>query len=56
MPNMNPDGTRRGNLRANALGVNLNREWARRSAGKVRVLAVAQAMERLGVHSLMCMG
>ena len=51
VPNMNPDGTRRGNLRANALGVNLNREWAAPSAGKSpEVLAVAQAMERLGVH------
>ncbi len=27
-PNMNPDGARRGNLRANAAGANLNREWA----------------------------
>lgn len=28
MPNMNPDGAVRGNLRCNATGVNLNREWA----------------------------
>lgn len=27
VPNMNPDGTYLGNLRTNALGVNLNREW-----------------------------
>ena len=27
MPNMNPDGSRRGHLRTNAAGVNLNRVW-----------------------------
>jgi murein tripeptide amidase MpaA len=27
VPNMNPDGSARGNLRANAAGANLNREW-----------------------------
>jgi murein tripeptide amidase MpaA len=27
VPNMNPDGSIRGNLRANAAGANLNREW-----------------------------
>jgi murein tripeptide amidase MpaA len=27
VPNMNPDGARRGNTRTNALGANLNREW-----------------------------
>lgn len=28
VPNMNPDGSYLGNLRTNALGINLNREWA----------------------------
>ncbi|MBV7256364.1 hypothetical protein KCG44_06140 [Pacificimonas sp. WHA3] len=28
VPNMNPDGSRRGNLRVNGAGANLNREWA----------------------------
>lgn len=28
VPHMNPDGGRRGNLRVNAAGANLNREWA----------------------------
>lgn len=27
VPNMNPDGSRRGHLRTNAVGKNLNREW-----------------------------
>jgi len=27
VPNMNPDGSRRGHLRTNAAGINLNREW-----------------------------
>jgi murein tripeptide amidase MpaA len=27
VPNMNPDGSRRGHLRTNASGANLNREW-----------------------------
>jgi murein tripeptide amidase MpaA len=29
LPNMNPDGSRRGHLRTNAAGINLNREWAK---------------------------
>ncbi|MEC7289757.1 MAG: M14-type cytosolic carboxypeptidase, partial [Pseudomonadota bacterium] len=32
VPNCNPDGSRRGHLRTNAKGVNLNREWAEPTA------------------------
>ncbi len=31
VPNMNPDGSRRGHLRTNAAGANLNREWDKAS-------------------------
>ncbi len=31
IPNMNPDGSRRGNLRTNYAGANLNREWNKAS-------------------------
>ena len=34
VPNMNPDGSRRGHLRTNAAGVNLNREWQAPSLDK----------------------
>ncbi len=34
VPNMNPDGSRRGHLRTNALGRNLNREWEKPSMKK----------------------
>jgi murein tripeptide amidase MpaA len=34
VPNMNPDGSRRGHLRTNAVGVNLNREWEKPSLAK----------------------
>jgi murein tripeptide amidase MpaA len=51
VPNMNPDGSARGHLRTNALGVNLNREWADPSAGRSpEVLAVRNAMDATGVH------
>ena len=32
VPNMNPDGSRRGHLRTNAVGANLNREWDKADA------------------------
>ncbi|MEO1220577.1 MAG: M14-type cytosolic carboxypeptidase, partial [Pseudomonadota bacterium] len=34
VPNCNPDGSRRGHLRTNAIGTNLNREWENPSAEK----------------------
>jgi murein tripeptide amidase MpaA len=51
VPNMNPDGSCRGHLRTNAVGVNLNREWANPSVGKSpEVLCVRNEMDRTGVH------
>ena len=48
--NMNPDGTRRGHLRTNAAGVNLNREWHAPSAERSpEVLCVRGAMDETGV-------
>ncbi|MBW0007499.1 MAG: hypothetical protein JO335_07275 [Sphingomonas sp.] len=47
VPNMNPDGSRRGHLRTNAVGVNLNREWHAPSAEKSpEVLSVRNAMDQ----------
>ena len=46
VPNMNPDGSRRGHLRTNAAGVNLNREWHAPSAERSpEVLYVRGAMD-----------
>jgi len=46
VPNMNPDGSRRGHLRPNAVGTNLNREWHAPSAEKSpEVLCVRNAMD-----------
>jgi murein tripeptide amidase MpaA len=50
VPNMNPDGTRRGHLRTNAAGVNLNREWHAPSADRSpEVLCVLKRMDETGV-------
>lgn len=50
VPNMNPDGAVRGNLRTNAAGVNLNREWATPSlARSPEVFWVRQRMLETGV-------
>ncbi len=49
VPNMNPDGAVRGNLRTNAAGRNLNREWrAPDPAASPEVFAVRAEMERTG--------
>jgi murein tripeptide amidase MpaA len=48
VPNMNPDGSRRGHLRTNAVGANLNREWHAPSAEKSpEVLCVRNAMDEV---------
>jgi len=50
VPNMNPDGSFRGHLRTNALGVNLNREWHAPSATRSpEVLCVRNRMDETGV-------
>ncbi len=50
VPNMNPDGSRRGNLRTNAAGANLNREWQSPTMEQSpEVFLVRQAMETLGL-------
>ena len=50
VPNMNPDGAVRGNLRTNAGGANLNREWAAPSLEKSpEVFLVRQKMLEVGV-------
>ncbi|SFF94929.1 Murein tripeptide amidase MpaA [Novosphingobium sp. CF614] len=50
VPNANPDGSRRGHLRTNAAGVNLNREWHGPSLDKSpEVLAIRDAMDASGV-------
>lgn len=54
VPNCNPDGSRRGHLRTNAAGVNLNREWHEPSAEKSpEVLAIRNAMDETGVDFAM---
>ena len=54
VPNCNPDGSRRGHLRTNAVGTNLNREWAEPSAEKSpEVLAIRARMDETGVDYAM---
>src|SRR6201997_5369668 len=49
VPNMNPDGSVRGNLRTNAAGANLNREWMAPDAQRSpEVLLVRDAIRATG--------
>ncbi len=50
VPNMNPDGSRRGHLRTNAVGSNLNREWDNPTAEKSpEVLCVLDKISQTGL-------
>jgi murein tripeptide amidase MpaA len=54
VPNANPDGSRRGHLRTNATGVNLNREWDTPTLAKSpEVVALRDAMDASGVDFAM---
>ncbi|MEO8344492.1 MAG: M14-type cytosolic carboxypeptidase [Betaproteobacteria bacterium] len=54
VPNMNPDGSVRGNLRTNAAGANLNREWMTPSlARSPEVFHVRAAMQATGVDGFL---
>ena len=50
VPNMNPDGSRRGHLRGNAMGTDLNRQWQSPSLEvSPEVFLVKREMEATGV-------
>lgn len=50
VPNMNPDGSRRGHLRTNAAGANLNREWLEPTMeSSPEVYLLREQMEQIGV-------
>jgi murein tripeptide amidase MpaA len=52
VPNMNPDGSVRGNLRTNAAGANLNREWMDPSPERSpEVFLVRQKLQATGVDA-----
>ena len=51
VPNMNPDGSKRGHLRTNAAGANLNREWLEPSMERSpEVFLVREQMLKIGVN------
>ncbi|CAN0622272.1 Peptidase M14 carboxypeptidase A [Burkholderia multivorans] len=50
VPNMNPDGSAHGNLRTNAAGANLNREWMEPDAGRSPEVRVV----RDAIHAIGC--
>jgi murein tripeptide amidase MpaA len=50
VPNMNPDGSKRGHLRTNACGANLNREWLESSEERSpEVFCIREQMHQSGV-------
>ncbi len=50
VPNMNPDGCIRGNIRANGAGVDLNRQWKDPDKNtSPEVYCIKQKMEKIGV-------
>jgi murein tripeptide amidase MpaA len=54
VPNVNPDGSRRGHLRTNAIGVNLNREWDNPSPQRSpEIVALLGAIAESGVDFAM---
>jgi murein tripeptide amidase MpaA len=54
VPNMNPDGSVRGNLRTNAAGANLNREWmAPSQETSPEVFHVRAAMQATGIDGFL---
>ncbi len=54
IPNMNPDGSIAGNLRSNAAGANLNREWKKpRIKQSPEVYYALKSMDKIGVDMLL---
>lgn len=54
VPNCNPDGSRRGHLRTNAVGANLNREWLDPADNRApEVKAILAKMDQTGVDFAM---